>query len=111
MLLRNTYVFICWQIINKGNIVADEKLDDLLTGQFQTIQIEFDKKVDEEIIKKLPYLKQISNLEGNVWSLGFETEEDMRAKVFDFTVHNGLRALQLNQRVTSLEALFQNLTN
>ncbi|WKK66096.1 gliding motility-associated ABC transporter ATP-binding subunit GldA [Lutimonas zeaxanthinifaciens] len=98
-------------IINKGNIVADEKLDDLLTGQFQTIQIEFDKKVDEEIIKKLPYLKQISNLEGNVWSLGFETEEDMRAKVFDFTVHNGFRALQLNQRVTSLEALFQNLTN
>ena len=97
-------------IINKGNIVADEKIGDLLTGHSQTIHVEFDKQVKEAMIKKIPSLKACSNLEGNAWSLSFETEEDMRAKVFDFAVKNGWRTLQLNQSVTSLESLFQNLT-
>ncbi|UCE92785.1 MAG: gliding motility-associated ABC transporter ATP-binding subunit GldA [Flavobacteriaceae bacterium] len=98
-------------IINKGNIVADEKLDNLLIGKSQTIKVEFDKKVEEEKIRNLPYLKESLNPEGNIWNLSFETEEDMRAKVFDFAVENKLKALELNQQLTSLESLFQNLTS
>ena len=98
-------------IINKGNIVADEKLGNLLIGKSQTIKVEFDKKVEEEKIRNLPYLKESLNPEGNIWNLSFETEEDMRAKVFDFAVENKLKALELNQQLTSLESLFQNLTS
>jgi len=47
----------------------------------------------------------------NHWNLVFETEEDMRAEVFDFAKKNGLRTLQLNRKINSLESLFQNLTN
>lgn len=98
-------------IINKGNIVADKKLDELLTDQNQIIQVEFDQKVDEESLAKLPHIKEVINTMDNHWNLVFETEEDMRAVVFDFAKNNSLRALKLNRKNISLESLFQNLTN
>ena len=98
-------------IINKGNIVADKKLSDLLTDQNQIIQVEFDLSVEKEFLNKLPHLKEAVNAIENHWSLVFETEKDMRAEVFDFAKQNGLRTLQLNRKIISLESLFQNLTN
>lgn len=98
-------------IINKGNIVADRKLSDLLTDQEQIIQVEFDLKVEEQLLKKLPNLKEAKNVNENHWNLVFETEKDMRAEVFDFAHNNGFRTLQLNRKTISLESLFQNLTN
>jgi len=98
-------------IINKGNIVADKKLKDLLQDQNQIIQVEFDLSVEEQLLLKLPNLKEASNTDGNHWTLAFDTERDMRAEVFDFAHKNGLRTLQLNRKIISLESLFQSLTN
>jgi len=98
-------------IISKGNIVADKKLEDLLTDQHQIIQVEFDLKVDEQLLRKIPNLKEANNTHENHWNLIFETETDMRATVFDFAKNNSLRTLQLNRKIISLELLFQNLTN
>ncbi len=98
-------------IINKGDIVADKKLEDLLIDQHQIIQVEFDLKVEEALLKNLPNLKEANNIIENHWNLIFETEKDMRAEIFDFAQNNGLRTLQLNRKAISLESLFQNLTN
>ena len=75
-------------IINKGNIVADKKLSDLLTDQNQIIQVEFDLSVEKEFLNKIPHLKEAVNAIENHWSLVFETEKDMRAEVFDFAKQN-----------------------
>lgn len=98
-------------IINKGNIVADRKLSGFLSEQNQVIQVEFDLRVEEQFLKTLPNLKEAINVSGNLWNLIFETEEDMRADIFDFAQNNGLRTIQLNRKIISLESLFQNLTN
>lgn len=98
-------------IINKGNIVADKKLENLLQDQNQVIHVEFDLSVTEQLLLKLPNLREANNTEDNHWSLVFDTEKDMRAEVFDFAHNNGLRTLQLNRKIISLESLFQNLTN
>lgn len=98
-------------IINKGNIVADRILGDFLKDQNQIIQVEFDLKVDQTLLQKLPHLTQADNTVDNQWTLVFETERDMRAEVFDFAYKNGLRTLQLNRKMMSLESLFQNLTS
>jgi ABC-2 type transport system ATP-binding protein len=98
-------------IISNGNIVADKKLEDLLIDQNQIIQVEFDISVEEKLLKNLPNLKEAINSIENHWNLVFETEKDMRAEVFDFAQNNGLRTLQLNRKIMSLESLFQNLTN
>ncbi len=97
-------------IISKGNIVADKKLEDLLTDQHQTIQVEFDLRVEEQLLKSLPNLIEAKNISENHWNLIFETDIDMRAEVFDFANNNGLRTLQLNRKIVSLELLFQSLT-
>ncbi len=98
-------------IINKGNIVADKKLSDLLTDQSQIIQVEFDLSVEEQLLTSLPNLKEANNIAENHWNLVFGTEKDMRGEVFDFALNNGLRTLQLNRKTISLESLFQNLTS
>ena len=98
-------------IISNGNIVADKKLDDLLIDQNQIIQVEFDIRVEEKLLNNLPNLKEANNSIENHWNLVFETEKDMRAEVFDFAKNNGLRTLQLNRKIMSLESLFQSLTN
>jgi len=98
-------------IINKGNIVADRKLSELLKDQNQIIEVEFDQKIEGSLLQTLPNLKQANNDLNNSWTLIFETENDMRAEVFDFACKNSLRTLQLNRKTISLESLFQNLTN
>ena len=98
-------------IINKGNIVADRKLSELLKDQNQIIEVEFDVNIKEGLLKNLPGLIQANNNLNNNWTLVFETEKDMRAEVFDFACKNSLRTLQLNRKTISLESLFQNLTN
>ncbi len=98
-------------IINKGIIVADKKLSDLLENQEQIIEVEFDLRVEKEILKKIPNIVGVNNLFDNTWMLSFDTKKDMRPLIFDFAKSNGLRTLLLHQKINSLESLFQDLTN
>ena len=97
-------------IINKGEIVLDKKLSDLKNNKQQIIEVEFDYRVEEVALQKLPKLEKVENSVGFVYQLYFETEQDMRGKVFDFAHDNGLKILQLHQKNTTLEKLFSELT-
>src|SRR5690554_1024134 len=97
-------------IINKGEIVLDKKLSDLRNSKQQIIEVEFDYRVEEVALQKIPRLEKIENSVGFVYQLYFETETDMRGKVFDFAHDNGLKILQLHQKNTTLEKLFSELT-
>lgn len=98
-------------IINKGEIVADKKLSDLLENQEQIIEVEFNLIVEKQLLQKIPNIKSIKNTFDNKWHLTFDTDEDMRSRVFDFAIKNSLKTLHLQQKFNSLENLFQNLTN
>ncbi len=98
-------------IINKGKIVADKNLKELLENQEQIIEVEFDLNVDIELLNKIPNIKSVKNVFDNTWYLTFDNKKDMRSKVFDFAQENGLKTLQLQQKTNSLENLFQTLTN
>jgi gliding motility-associated transport system ATP-binding protein len=98
-------------IINKGEIVADKKLKELLIDQEQMVEVEFDLRVEEQLLKQIPHIKNTKNLFDNTWQLTFDTQKDMRSEIFDFAKANGLKTLQIQQKVISLESLFQNLTN
>ncbi len=98
-------------IINKGEIVADKNLKELLENQEQIIEVEFDLNVDIELLNKIPNIKSVKNVFDNTWYLTFDNKKDMRSKVFDFAQENGLKTLQLQQKTNSLENLFQTLTN
>ncbi|GLB51118.1 gliding motility-associated ABC transporter ATP-binding subunit GldA [Neptunitalea chrysea] len=97
-------------IINKGEIVADENLNDLRKGQQQIIRVEFDFRVEEAFLKKIDKVAKVENIYDFVYEVTFATEIDMRPAVFDFAHDNGLKILQLNQQNKSLESLFRELT-
>lgn len=97
-------------IINKGKIVADNNIDNLITEvNEQIIEVEFDKEVTENLISQIP---QITNYiqNGNTWELTFTSNNDMRPYVFDFAQANGLKTLQLSLKSKNLEKIFREKT-
>ena len=98
-------------IINKGEIVADKKLIQLQEGKEQTVIVEFDYRVEDAFLQKLPKVKNVINPHGFVYEITFKTSEDMRSHVFDFAHDNQLKILQLNQKNASLESMFRELTS
>ena len=98
-------------IINNGKIVADKKLDSLISEEKeQVIEVEFDYKVEEQLIAKIENLASYKNAHDMIWELTFKADKDMRPAVFDFANANGLKTLQLNQKNKNLEAVFREIT-
>ncbi|MBO6632539.1 MAG: gliding motility-associated ABC transporter ATP-binding subunit GldA, partial [Psychroserpens sp.] len=85
-------------IINKGSIVADKKLNELRDDKEQTVIVEFDYRVEDTFLMKLPNAKSVKNTVDFVYEITFSTSEDMRSHVFDFAHDNELKILQLNQK-------------
>ncbi len=98
-------------IINNGKIVTDKKLDNLISeNNEQVIEVEFDYKVEEQLIAKIENLAFYKNTHDMIWELTFKADKDMRPAVFDFAAANGLKTLQLNQKNKNLEAVFREIT-
>lgn len=98
-------------IINNGKIVTDKKLDKLISAdKEQIIEVEFDFKIEEEAVAKIPNLVSYKNVHDSIWELTFLSDQDMRPIVFDFAHENGLKTLQLNQKNKNLETIFREIT-
>lgn len=99
-------------IIDKGKIVADKKLDNLISTETseQVIEVEFDLVVKEGLIAKIENLTSYKNTHDLIWELTFNADIDMRPAVFDFANANGLKTLQLNQKNKNLETVFREIT-
>lgn len=98
-------------IIDRGQIVADNKLNHLVSAnKEQVIEVEFDYKVEEQLLAKLENISSYVNTHDMIWELTFITEKDMRPAIFDFATENGLKTLQLNQKNKNLEAVFREIT-
>ncbi|WP_454982049.1 ATP-binding cassette domain-containing protein [Capnocytophaga granulosa] len=96
-------------ILHKGKIILNEPMAQLQDKE-QTIEVLFDFRVEEQLLRRIPHIKSIRNNEEFFFTLTFDTQEDMRPKLFDFATENGLKILQMNHRHTDLEQLFTELT-
>ncbi|MGV3461304.1 MAG: gliding motility-associated ABC transporter ATP-binding subunit GldA [Flavobacterium sp.] len=97
-------------IINNGKIVTDKKLKNISESKQQLIEVEFDLRVEEQLLRTLPELVSAVNVHDMTWELTFATNKDMRPALFDFAQQNGLKTLQLNQKNKNLEAVFREMT-
>lgn len=97
-------------IINNGKIVTDKKLNNLVKDKEQVIEVEFDLRVEPQLINSIPNLVSAKNVHDATWELTFATNKDMRPAVFDFAQANGLKTLQLNQKNKNLETVFREMT-
>ena len=96
-------------VLHKGNIVLDKNMTEL-QGNQQIIEVAFDYRVEERLLRQLPSVVAVSNVYDFFYQLQFDTHNDMRPAVFDFAKENGLKILQINHKHNDLEELFISLT-
>ncbi|MEX1188875.1 MAG: gliding motility-associated ABC transporter ATP-binding subunit GldA [Bacteroidia bacterium] len=99
-------------IINRGKIVADGKADELSRQQKRgfTIEVEFDKAFDINILKKISGVKKVRTMKDFSFELVYEGEADIRPEIFKLAVEHQATVLTINRKELKLEEVFQQLT-
>ena len=99
-------------VINKGKLVADDSLSDLLAaaGGRQVIIVEFESQVEADDLQKITGVSTVEPLEGNRFRLIPEAGADPRQEIFRFAADRNLSLLGLRQEESSLESVFRDLT-
>jgi ABC-2 type transport system ATP-binding protein len=99
-------------IINKGKIVADDKVDSL--SQYRVgnaaIVVEFDKTPDTAQLKKLQGVTKLEELGNNKYRISSKGNADVRSELFKYAVDKNLTVLTLNKEEASIEDVFRQLT-
>jgi ABC-2 type transport system ATP-binding protein len=99
-------------VINKGEIVADDKLDRILQTQGNTVAtvVQFEGDVNLDQLKLLPGVREVEVLEGFKYKVLSEGNTDLRPEIFRFAADNNLSLIGLKQDENSLENIFRELT-
>jgi ABC-2 type transport system ATP-binding protein len=99
-------------VINKGVIVANERLEDLLTlkGSQSTVFVEFESAVDTSELERVGGVSQLVSLGGNRYRIYVQTGVDVRPEIFRFAADKHLSLIGLKQEENSLENIFRQLT-
>ena len=97
-------------IINKGQIVADDKASILQIDKgHQTVYVEFEGTVSKNQLSKIRQVSKVEAFE-NGWLLEGNGEEDLRKVVAQFAQLNNLLVLTLRTEEKTLEEVFKELT-
>jgi ABC-2 type transport system ATP-binding protein len=97
-------------IINKGEIVLDQALEELRNKQEQIIEVSFDYRIEVVALEKLTNIQKAINTHDFDYELHIKGTKDMRPSIFDFAHDNGLKISNLQLKNQSLEQLFKELT-
>jgi gliding motility-associated transport system ATP-binding protein len=99
-------------VINKGKLVADDRLANLLSGadDRRVIVVEFDSDVLEEDLRQIKGISMVESVEANRFRIVPEPGIDPRAEIFRFSADKNLSLVGLKQEESSLETIFRNLT-
>jgi ABC-2 type transport system ATP-binding protein len=100
-------------IINRGTIVADDSITALqnqVVGE-SVLTVEFSQTVNATQLKKIDKVLQIKDLGNKRYQIHAGLQDDIRADVFRFAVENNLLLLEMHKEISSVEDVFQKLTN
>lgn len=99
-------------VINLGEIVADNTVDNLMRSQTKSLAIivEFSGDVNEEVLNQIPGLKKLNRINASSFRLEALEGVDLRAEVFRFAADHSLSLRGLRQEESSLEEIFRELT-
>jgi ABC-2 type transport system ATP-binding protein len=106
-------------IINKGTIVADDKLQNLQrasTGN-QYVTVEFKGKVDIDLLKKLNAVIEVKNIQhstlpagGQVFNIQCSDAEMVKKQLLQLSIDQNLDIVSLQSETRNLESVFKSLT-
>lgn len=99
-------------VINLGEIVADDTVENLMRTQSKSvaIMVEFSGLVDAEMLRLIPGIRKLDRINHSTFLLEPEEGVDLRAAVFRFAADHSLSLLGLRQQENTLEEIFRQLT-
>jgi ABC-2 type transport system ATP-binding protein len=99
-------------IINKGNIVADDSLQNLQknNGQQQFVSVSFQEEVNKNLLENLSATENIT-ANANTFRIQTTDAETLRKQLLQLSIDNNLNIVSLQNESNSLEDIFRTLTN
>ena len=100
-------------IINKGKIVADDKIDklkEMVEPTVTRIIVEFANPLDRSILMTIDGVDSVDVIGDRIFSLAVNSSEDLRPVISKFAIDNNLSLVGLKQEEGSMEEIFQQFT-
>jgi len=98
-------------VISKGEIVADDSVNNLLATQGQSdVVVEFEGEVNSEDLATLEGVEKVTVIKSGIFRLKAKNGADLRAEVFKFASERKLSLIGLRKEENTLEDIFRSLT-
>lgn len=99
-------------IINKGEIVADDSLNNLRRGEKQTHQVivTFQEPVDVKLLEGLKDIITVTQVQPDHFSLQTGNADAVRKQLLELSLQHNLNIVSLRSESHSLEDIFRTLT-
>jgi ABC-2 type transport system ATP-binding protein len=99
-------------IINKGELVADDKLSNLRqrSSSSNTVKVSFKESIDKNWLEQLSTAKSVNKIDANNWQLATDNPEQLRKQIFELSLQHNLNIVSLQSDSQSLEDVFRSLT-
>jgi ABC-2 type transport system ATP-binding protein len=99
-------------IINKGNLVADDKLTNLQKGNREAhiVAVQFKEPVDKSLLQNLNGVANIEETQVSTYKLQTGNPESVRKQILELALQHNLNIVSLQSESQSLEDIFRTLT-
>lgn len=99
-------------IINKGKLVADDKLSHLQKGSSSNhvVIVQFKEQIQKEILEKITDVTKVDEPQPATFKLQTANPEAVRKQVLEIALQHNLNIVSLQSENNSLEDVFRNLT-
>ncbi len=98
-------------IINKGEIVADDKLSNLRNrSSSNVVKVNFKEPVDNNLLQNLSEATSARSDEANNWLFETDNPEQLRKQILELSLQHNLNIVSLQSESKSLEDVFRSLT-
>jgi len=98
-------------IINKGKIVADDKLSNLQQrSSSSVVRVQFKEALEQEWLNRLAAVKSVNKIDAYTWSIETNDPDTVRTELKKLERENNLDIVSLQSESQSLEEVFRSLT-
>lgn len=101
-------------IINEGQIVADDRIENLGQGdsifQENSLLVEWEERLQNTEFESFKHLQSVESLGNNTWRFKSQAVNELRIEIMKWSLEKGYNILSLRKEGQSLENTFHKLT-